>query len=49
VGDGFEGFTVDVVSVGGGAAHEALDKAERACAIGEKVGVAELEADGNAF
>jgi hypothetical protein len=28
VGVGFEGFAVDVVSVGGGAAHVALNKAE---------------------
>ena len=39
---------MDVVLVGGGAAHDAFDKAELACAIGEKVGVAELEADVNA-
>jgi hypothetical protein len=27
-GDGFKGFAVDVVSIGGGTAHEALDEAE---------------------
>jgi hypothetical protein len=36
---------VDVVSVGGGAAHETLDKAECAYENGEEVGVTELEAD----
>jgi hypothetical protein len=39
---------MDVVAIGGGLAHKALDKAEWACAIREEVGVAELEADVNA-
>jgi hypothetical protein len=31
---------MDVVTIGRGVAYEALDKAERACAIGEEVDLA---------
>jgi hypothetical protein len=36
---------VDMLSASSGAAHESLDKAKRACVVGDEVGMTELEAN----